>query len=69
MSESRTYTVTGMTCGHCKASVAEEVGKVAGVTGVNVDLATGLVTVDGSGFTDGQVAEAVDEAGYQVVHS
>jgi len=27
----RTYTVTGMSCGHCEASVRKEVGGVAGV--------------------------------------
>ncbi|WP_046469681.1 heavy-metal-associated domain-containing protein [Allosalinactinospora lopnorensis] len=36
------YTVQGMTCGHCAASVTEE---VSGVTGVHVDLATGRLTV------------------------
>ena len=40
-----TYTVTGMTCGHCVSSVTAEVGKVPGVTGVQVDLASGRVTV------------------------
>lgn len=69
MSESRTYTVQGMTCGHCQASVTEEVSAVQGVTGVEVDLATGRVTVTGSGFTDDAVSAAVDEAGYQVVGS
>jgi copper chaperone CopZ len=60
------YTVTGMTCGHCRAAVTEEVGKVPGVTGVVVDLATGQVTVSGAGFSDTAIVAAVDEAGYQV---
>jgi copper chaperone CopZ len=60
-----TYTVTGMTCGHCVASVTEEVSKVAGVTAVEVDLATGQVTVAAdSPLDDAAVAAAVDEAGY-----
>ncbi|GAB2860794.1 cation transporter [Actinocorallia aurea] len=63
----RTYTVQGMTCGHCQASVTEEVGEVAGVTEVAVDLAGGLVTVSGDGFTDDAVRAAVEEAGYAVV--
>lgn len=67
MSESKTYTVQGMTCGHCKASVTEEISAIQGVTGVEVDLAGGLVTVTGSGFTDRAVSAAVDEAGYEVV--
>jgi copper chaperone len=61
---STTYDVTGMTCGHCEQAVTSEVGAIDGVTSVRVDLETGKVTVDGEGFTDAQVAEAVDEAGY-----
>ena len=41
------YEVTGMTCGHCQAAVEAEVGAVAGVTGVHVDLASGRVEVQG----------------------
>lgn len=58
------YTVTGMTCGHCVNSVTDEVGKVAGVDSVSVDLDTGNVTVSGEGYTDDQIRAAVDEAGY-----
>lgn len=36
-----TFTVTGMTCGHCVSSVAEEVGKATGVQNVDVDLVAG----------------------------
>ncbi|MDH2430540.1 cation transporter [Sphaerisporangium sp. TRM90804] len=61
-----TYTVKGMTCGHCVSSVTEEVGAVDGVTGVEVDLATGRVTVAGPADGDA-VAAAVREAGYEVV--
>ncbi|MFC6085872.1 heavy-metal-associated domain-containing protein [Sphaerisporangium aureirubrum] len=63
-----TYTVKGMTCGHCVSSVQEEVGAVPGVTGVRVDLATGLLTVDGDAAGDhAAITAAVEEAGYQVV--
>ncbi|WP_067140711.1 heavy-metal-associated domain-containing protein [Microtetraspora malaysiensis] len=63
-----TYTVKGMTCGHCVSSVKEEVGEVAGVTRVEVDLATGLVTVESEGPVDAAaVTAAVEEAGYEVV--
>ncbi|MBB4943978.1 copper ion binding protein [Streptosporangium album] len=63
-----TYTVKGMTCGHCVGSVTEEVGEVPGVVGVKVDLAAGLVTVDSDGPLDGAaVTAAVEEAGYEVV--
>lgn len=62
-----TYTVTGMTCGHCVASVQKEIGKIDGVTGVDVDLATGRVQVESTApLTDAAVAAAVDEAGYEM---
>jgi copper chaperone len=64
---SSTYTVIGMTCGHCVESVKEEVGQVAGVTGVDVDLATGRLTVTGDGPVDeARVRGAVAEAGYEI---
>ena len=61
------YDVTGMTCGHCAQAVTTEVGEIAGVTDVSVDVESGRVTVEGEGFTDEQVAAAVDEAGYALV--
>ncbi len=61
-----TYTVSGMTCGHCVASVTEEVGEVAGVQSVDVVLETGAVTVTGEGVSDEAVKAAVEEAGYAV---
>ena len=61
------YTVTGMTCGHCVASVTEEVQEVPGVTAVDVDLASGSLTVTASGPVDPEaVRAAVTEAGYQL---
>ena len=61
------YTVTGMTCGHCVAAVTAEVRKVANVTDVGVDLATGAVTVHALGPVDAdEFAAAIDEAGYEV---
>ncbi|WP_299036153.1 heavy-metal-associated domain-containing protein [uncultured Pseudokineococcus sp.] len=60
-----TYAVTGMTCEHCVRSVTEEVGEVPGVSGVDVDLASGsLVVTAGDDVTDAMVADAVTEAGY-----
>jgi len=64
--EERVFEVQGMTCDHCRSAVAEEVGALAGVTGVDVDLATGRLAVRGRGLDDGAIAEAVAEAGYQV---
>jgi copper chaperone len=61
---STTYDVTGMTCGHCAQAVTSEVESIEGVTSVSVEVETGKVLVEGEGFTDEQVAAAVDEAGY-----
>ncbi len=60
-----TYTVTGMTCGHCVASVTEEVGELPGVTDVAVELESGRLTVSGDAAPDA-VRAAVEEAGYQL---
>jgi copper chaperone CopZ len=56
-----------MTCGHCVAAVSEEVGKVPGVTDVQVDLESKRVVVAGTGVADEAVVAAVDEAGYDAV--
>ena len=67
MSQSQTYTVSGMTCGHCVASVTEEVQEIAGVQDVSVVLDTGAVTVTSDrGVDDAAVKAAVEEAGYQL---
>src|SRR3546814_11285774 len=67
MSTTSTYTVNGMTCGHCVASVTEEVSKLDGVTAVDVDLSSGRVTVESDGpVDDAAFAAAVDEARYTV---
>lgn len=64
--DQKTYTVTGMTCGHCALSVREEVAEVVGVLDVEVDLSSGRLTVRGNDVADDAVAAAVAEAGYQV---
>jgi copper chaperone len=62
-----TYTVTGMTCGHCVSAVSEEVGALPGVTEVLVDLPTGAVTVTSdTPLDEAAVAAAVEEAGYEL---
>jgi copper ion binding protein len=66
MSE-HTYTVTGMTCGHCAHAVTTEVSSLPGVAKVDVDLATGrVVVVSDEPVDDGAVRAAVEEAGYEV---
>ena len=62
-----TYVVKGMTCGHCVESVTKEIGAVAGVSGVQVDLETGAVTVDSDAPLDDKLIEAaVEEAGFEM---
>lgn len=61
------FTVPGMTCGHCEAAVKGEIGKVAGVTSVDVDLATKAVVVAGEGLERDAIFAAVDEAGFEPV--
>jgi copper chaperone len=63
----QSFTVTGMTCGHCVASVTEEVSEVPGVEQVDVVLETGVVTVTSTEPVDAAAVEAaVVEAGYQL---
>ena len=65
------YGVDGMTCGHCVASVTEEIGLIAGADNVTVELVKGgtsQVTVTSADTLDrALVAAAVEEAGYQLV--
>lgn len=67
MSTTTNFTVKGMTCGHCVAAVTEEVAKLDNVNSVEIDLASGAVTVESDGPVDPVAfATAVDEAGYEV---
>jgi copper chaperone CopZ len=62
-----TVTVTGMTCAHCASSVRDEVGSIPGVIAVDVDLASGKVTIDSERLVDdGAIKSAVAAAGYQL---
>jgi copper chaperone len=64
--QSTTYLVPGMSCEHCRVAITGEVSKLAGVAGVDVDLAGKNVTVSGLGFDDVAVRGAIDDAGYDV---
>lgn len=67
MSATSTYTVTGMTCGHCVSSVTEEVQEIPGVEDVAVELESGAVTITSAQPVDeSAVRSAVEEAGYQL---
>jgi copper chaperone len=62
-----TVTVTGMTCGHCASSVRDEVENIPGVTGVDVELASGKVTIDSeAAIRTDAIKGAVEQAGYQL---
>lgn len=64
--ETLKYTVPGMSCGHCRAAITDEVSQVDGVEQVDVDLETKQVTVRGDDVDDALVRAAIDEAGYEV---
>ena len=62
-----TYAVSGMSCGHCKATLTKAIGELDGVDGVEVDLEGGHVTVTSAAEPDDAlIAETVDEAGYEL---
>ncbi len=62
---STVYSVPGMSCGHCVNAITTEVQTVDGVSGVDIDLETKLVTVHGEA-DDAAVRAAIDEAGYEI---
>lgn len=67
MTNTSTYKVVGMTCDHCVSSVQSEVSTIDGVTDVDVDLATGQVTVSSDTPLDpAAIRAAIDEAGYEL---
>jgi copper ion binding protein len=67
MAVTSTYTVTGMTCGHCVSAVTTELSAIEGVSDVQVDLGSGAVTVTSDApVSDDAVRAAVDEAGYEL---
>lgn len=61
----RTYTVPGISCGHCRAAIESELTPLAGVESVVVDVDSKVVTVTGE-VTAEAVRAAIDEAGYEV---
>ncbi|MEU4586531.1 cation transporter [Kitasatospora aureofaciens] len=68
MSSTITYTVSGMSCGHCEKAISEELSTLAGVTDVAADAQAGTVTVSSAApLEEEQVRAAIDEAGYGLV--
>ena len=63
-----TINVSGMTCGHCVSAVTMELSLLPSVTEVDVDLASGQVTITSdAALEQAQLARAIDEAGYELV--
>jgi len=66
-----TYSVTGMTCAHCVAAVTEEVGGLAGVSAVDVELVAGgtstVSVTSAAPLGTEAVRDAIDEAGYSLI--
>lgn len=62
------YHITGMSCGHCEASVRTEIGRIAGVQSVEISAETGKLSVSArTEIDDAEILAAVDEAGYSAV--
>ena len=60
-----TYHVPAMSCDHCERAVRDEVGSVAGVESVDVDLETKRVVVVGESLDDAAIRSAIEDAGYE----
>ncbi|MFF0338115.1 heavy-metal-associated domain-containing protein [Kribbella sp. NPDC004875] len=69
----QTYSVSGMTCGHCTSAVTEEISKLVGVQDVQIDLVAGgtsaVHVTSESALDEAAVRAAVDEAGYELAAS
>ncbi len=65
MTHTKTYSVPGIHCGHCAASIKEEVSAIDGVAAVDVDLDAKVVTISGDGLSDEALREAIEDAGYE----
>lgn len=59
--------VEGMSCNHCVMAVTNALKELAGVSKVDVDLDNKKVEVEGENLVDGQLKEAVEDAGYDVI--
>jgi len=70
MTSTASYLVASMTCGHCVSAVTEEIVKLAGVHDVSIDLVAGgtstVTVVSEAPLVEGEVRDAVDEAGYEL---
>jgi copper chaperone CopZ len=61
------FSVAGMTCAHCAASVSDELSELDNVTDVAVNLTTGAVTITSAGeLSRPHVAAALAHAGHRL---
>jgi copper chaperone CopZ len=65
VSETVTFTVPGIHCGHCAAAIKEEISRVGGVGDVDVDLDSKAVTIQGEALSEGALRAAIADAGYE----
>ena len=65
MSETVTYSVPAIHCGHCAMSIREEVSEVEGVENVDVDLDGKIVSIKGLELDDAALRAAIVEAGFE----
>ncbi|MRH91793.1 cation-transporting ATPase [Nocardia sp. SYP-A9097] len=62
-----TYTLSGVTCGGCVGKVEAAIGKLSGIDGVQIELATGRMSVIGAGGADGALIQTtIEKLGYRV---
>jgi copper ion binding protein len=66
MSTTVTFSVPGVSCGHCRAAIEQEVAPLPGVESVSVDLDAKTVTVTGDPHDERAIVTAIHDAGYEV---
>lgn len=65
MSQTITFTITGMTCDHCVHAVTNAVKETPGVADVTVSLEAKLAVVTGDQIDVAKIIAAVAEEGYE----
>jgi len=61
-----TFSISGMSCGHCVKAVDKALAAVAGVTKAEVAIGTATVEFDDARTSASAIGAAIDDAGYQV---
>lgn len=58
--------IDGMSCEHCANSVKAALRDIPGINNVDVNVRAGQATVEGSGFDDNDLRQAIEDKGYVV---